>query len=80
MRSKIVSALAAVALTAAPTIAAAQTAAAPAPAEETVEGSALRGEGGGVGQILPLLAIVAIVFLIRELVKDRDLGEVPRSP
>jgi hypothetical protein len=79
MSSKFVSALAAVALTAAPTIAAAQSAA-PAPAQESVEGSELRG-GGGVGQVLPLFIIIAIVLLIREIVKDRDLGrEDPRSP
>jgi hypothetical protein len=73
---RIVSALAAVALVAAPTIAAAQVA----PAPETVEGSELRGEGG-VGQILPILAIIAIIFLIREIVKDRDIGlDNPASP
>jgi hypothetical protein len=76
MSSKFVSALAAVALMAAPTIAAAQSAA-PAPAQESVEGSEL----SGAGQVLPLFIIIAIVLLIREIVKDRDLGrEDPRSP
>lgn len=75
---KFISALAAAALVAAPTVAAAQMS----PAPETVEGSELRdSENGGVGQILPLLAIIAIVFLIRELVKDRDIGfDDPISP
>lgn len=75
---KFISALAAAALVAAPTMASAQMS----PAPETVEGSELRdSENGGVGQILPLLAIIAIVFLIRELVKDRDIGkDNPVSP
>ncbi|HEX8643634.1 MAG TPA: hypothetical protein VF702_06945 [Allosphingosinicella sp.] len=79
---KFVSAFAAFALMAAPTMAAAQTQAPLAPAEESLEGSSLRdGDDGGVGQILPIIAIIAIVFLIRELVKDRNLGEQdPRSP
>lgn len=79
MSSKFVSALAAVALMAAPTIAAAQSVA-PAPAPESLEGSELR-DSGGVGQVLPLFVIIAIVLLIREIVKDRDLSrQDPRSP
>lgn len=74
---KFVTALTAMSLAAAPTVASAQVAA-PAPAEETVEGSQL-GESG-VGQVLPVFVIIAIVLLIREIVKDRDLGEPPISP
>lgn len=73
---KFMSAIAAVALMASSSMAAAQVA----PAPETVEGSELRGEGSGIGQIFPLIAIIAIVFLIREIVKDRDIGENPISP
>ena len=73
---KFMSAIAAVALMASSSMAAAQVA----PAPEAVEGSELRGEGSGVGQIFPLIAIIAIVFLIREIVKDRDIGENPISP
>jgi len=79
---KFVSAFAAVALIAAPTMAAAQSVQAPlAPAAETVEGSEMRDGDSGVGQLLPLIIIIALVFLIREIVKDRDIGERdPRSP
>lgn len=79
MRSKIMSAFVAASLVAAPTVAAAQSAAQPlAPASENVEGSEMR---GGVGQVLPLFAIIAIVLLIREIVKDRDIGrDNPVSP
>ena len=77
---KIVAALAAAALVAAPTMGVAQTAAqAPAPAAETVDGSELRG-GNGFGQVLPLLFIIALVLLIREIVKDRDVGDDAISP
>jgi hypothetical protein len=72
----IVTALAAVSLATAPAMAAAQ----PAPAQETVEGSQLGEDDSGVGQILPLFVIAAIVLLIRELVKDDDSGDPPISP
>ena len=71
-------ALAAVSLATAPTVAAAQSAAPLAPAEETVEGSQLG--DSGVGQVLPLFVIIAIVMLIREIVKDDDSGDPPVSP
>jgi hypothetical protein len=72
MRSKLISALAAVSLMAAPTMAVAQND----PDVETEE----ERRGGGFGQVLPLLVIIAIVFLIREIVKDRDIGAEPISP
>ena len=80
---KLLPAIAAAALTVSPTLAVAQSATiAPAqlaPAEETVEGSELRGLRGGF--IIPLLAIAAIVLGILaatgNLEKDRD---TPRSP
>ena len=75
--NKFLSALTAVAMMAAPTMAAAQSVQ---PAAEAVEGSQLRDDEGGIGTILPLIAIIAIVFLIRELVKDRDIGNNPVSP
>lgn len=75
---KIVTALAAVSLATAPTLAAAQTTAPLAPADETVEGSQLG--DSGVGQILPIFVIIAIVMLIREIVKDDDSGDPPISP
>jgi hypothetical protein len=62
---------------AAPTMAAAQSVQ---PAAETVQGSQLRDDEGGIGTILPIIAIIAIVFLIRELVKDRNIGSNPVSP
>lgn len=55
----ILTATAAVALMAAPTVAAAQTAPAPAPTTERVEGDAVFGQGGF---IIPLLAVAAIVL------------------
>ena len=69
---KVVTAASAVALMAAPTVAAAQTAA-PAPASETVEGSELRG-----GFIIPLIAIVAIILGI--LAATHDDSDPPHSP
>lgn len=75
---KLVTAMAAVSLITAPTMAVGQTAAPLAPAEETVEGSQLG--DSGVGQILPLFVIAAIVLLIREIVKDSDSGDPPISP
>lgn len=76
---KFVAALAAVSLAAAPTVASAQVGAPLAPAEERVEGSRLDGESG-FNQIIPILIIVAIVLLARELVKDRDSADPPISP
>jgi|GEM_PF-3190440 len=75
---KFVAATAAVSLATAPAMAVAQSTAPLAPAEETVEGNQL-GESG-VGQILPVFVIVAIVLLIRQLVKDSDSGDPPISP
>lgn len=75
---KFVTAMAAVSLATAPTMAAAQATAPLAPAGETVEGSQLG--DSGVGQILPLFVIAAIVLIIRELVKDDDSGDPPISP
>ena len=80
---KLLAGVAAAALTVSPTLAVAQSATiAPAklaPAEETVEGSELRGLRGGF--IIPLLAIAAIVLGILaatgNLENDRD---TPRSP
>jgi len=78
MRSKLMSAFVAASLVAAPTVAAAQSAAPLAPASENVEGSEMR---GGVGQVLPVFVIIAIVLLIREIIKDRDIGrDNPKSP
>ena len=74
---KLVTVLAAASLVAGPTMASAQSAAPLAPAEETVEGSAL---DEGAGQLLPLVVIILIVLLARELVKDRDSGDPPVSP
>jgi hypothetical protein len=68
---KVITAASAVALMAAPTVAAAQTAVEP--AGETVEGSELRG-----GFIIPLIAIVAIILGI--LAATHDDGDPPESP
>lgn len=54
---KVVTAVSAAALMAAPTIVTAQTAAPVEPASETVEGSELRG-----GFIIPLIALIAIIL------------------
>ena len=77
---KLATALAAVSLAVAPTMAAAQATAPLAPAGETVEGSQLGEDDSGIGQILPLFVIAAIVLIIRELVKDDDSGDPPISP
>lgn len=72
MRDKILSAVAAIALAASPTVAAAQAAhVAPAPATEKVEGSEIRG-----GFILPLIAIIGIIIAIILLTDDNK----PKSP
>jgi glycerol uptake facilitator-like aquaporin len=69
----LITATAAVALMAAPTVAAAQSVEV-APASETVsEGSELRG-----GFIIPLIAIVAIILGILAAVHDDD--DPPKSP
>ena len=72
----IIAATAAVAFMAAPTVAAAQTAPAEvAPATETVnEGSQLRG-----GFIIPLIAIIAIILGLLELINDDD-ANLPKTP
>lgn len=69
---KAITAVSAVALLAAPTIAAAQTAPVE-PATESVEGSELRG-----GFIIPLIALVAIILGI--LAATQDDGDRPTSP
>ena len=70
----LVTAAAAVALMAAPTVAAAQSVEV-APASETVnEGSELRG-----GFIIPLIAIVAIILGILAATNDDD-DDLPESP
>lgn len=69
---KVVTAASAVALMAAPTVAAAQTTAVE-PANETVEGSELRG-----GFIIPLIAIVAIILGI--LAATHEDEDPPHSP
>lgn len=78
---KIVTGLTAAALVAAPTMVAAQTAAPElAPAGESVEGSELDGDTGGIGTIFPIVLIAAIVLAIRELVKSDDPGDDAVSP
>ena len=69
---KVVTAASAVALMAAPTVAAAQTAAVE-PASETVAGSELRG-----GFIIPLIAIVAIILGILAAIHEDE--DPPHSP
>jgi hypothetical protein len=69
----IIAATAAVALMAAPTVAAAQTEVAPA-TESIEEGSQLRG-----GFIIPLIAIIAIILGILELINDDD-HNLPKTP
>ena len=70
----LIAATAAVALMAAPTVAAAQSVEV-APASETVsEGSELRG-----GFIIPLIAIVAIILGILAATHDDD-DDLPKSP
>lgn len=69
---KAITAVSAVALLTAPTIAAAQTAPVE-PASESVEGSELRG-----GFIIPLIAIIAIILGI--LAATQDSGDRPTSP
>lgn len=73
---KVVTAASAVALMAAPTVAAAQTTAVE-PASETVEGSELRG-----GFIIPLIALIAIILGICAAtdVCGGDDDEPPHSP
>ncbi|HEX9932519.1 MAG TPA: hypothetical protein VGB08_06705 [Allosphingosinicella sp.] len=69
---KVVTAASALALMAAPTVAAAQSAPVE-PAGETVEGSELRG-----GFIIPLIAIVAIILGILAAMHDDE--DPPHSP
>jgi Na+/H+ antiporter NhaC len=76
VRSKLISAAAALALTAGPAAAAANTpppaVQAPAPAAEKVEGSELHS-----GFILPLLTIIAVIIAVLLLTKNDDK---PNSP
>jgi hypothetical protein len=76
LRSKLISAAAALALAAGPAAAAARTPPpaiqAPVPAAETVEGSEIRG-----GFILPLLVIIAVIIAVLLLTKNDDK---PHSP
>jgi len=73
----LIAATAAVALMASPTVAVAQSAAAQtaqlAPADESVEGSELRG-----GFIIPLIAIIAIILGILAATNNDD--DLPTSP
>ena len=71
----LIAAASAVALSVAPTVAAAQTAAPTelAPAAETVEGSELRG-----GFVIPLIAIIAIILGILAAIHDDE--DPPKSP
>ncbi len=71
----LVAAATAVALSAAPTVAAAQmiTPTQLAPADESVDGSELRG-----GFIIPGLAIILIIIAIVIIVEDED--DLPTSP
>jgi hypothetical protein len=73
---KVITAISAVAMMAAPTIATAQTAAVE-PASETVEGSELRG-----GFIIPLMALIAIILGLCAAtnVCGGDDGDLPHSP
>lgn len=77
MVKRIFTAAAAAALAVAPTVASAQQAApaVPAPAQESVEGSQIRG-----GFILPLVLVVALAVLIYLLTHDDEDGGVPVSP
>ena len=74
---KVVTAAAAAALIAAPTVAAAQTAAPVEPASESVEGSELRG-----GFIIPLIALIAIILGLCAATQTcgGDDGDPPHSP
>ena len=75
---KVVTAVSAVALIAAPTIAVAQTAAPVEPASESVEGSELRG-----GFIIPLIALIAIILGLcaaTEICGADDDDDLPHSP
>jgi hypothetical protein len=74
---KFVTAFAALSLVTAPTMAAAQIE--PGTDEPRVDSDDDDG-GSGIGQVLPLLVIIAIVFLVREIVKDSDGGDPPISP
>ena len=70
-----IAAATAVALSVAPTVAAAQTAPTEvAPAAERVDGSELRG-----GFIIPLIAIIAIILGVMAAVHEDD-DELPTSP
>jgi hypothetical protein len=69
---KMITAVSAVAMMAAPTIAAAQTAAVE-PSSESVEGSELRG-----GFIIPLIALIAIILGI--LAATQSENDAPHSP
>jgi len=71
--NKVITAAATVALMAAPTVAAAQSAAIE-PAGESVEGSELRG-----GFIIPLIALIAIILGILAATHGED-NDPPTSP
>ena len=76
MFNKALAAVAALSLTASPVLAQSQaTVSAPAPAEETVEGSEMRG-----GFILPGIAIVAIIIAILALTDTWPFDDEPESP
>ena len=74
---KVVTAVTAAALMAAPTVVTAQTAAPIEPASETVEGSELRG-----GWIIPLIALIAIILGICAATNicGADDDDPPHSP
>jgi hypothetical protein len=78
---KLLVAATAIAMTAAPAIASAQQAAAPArasevqPASEQVEGDALRGKG----YILPLIVVIGIIAALYLMIDDHEV-DLPVSP
>lgn len=73
---KLVTALTAVSLAVAPTVATAQVEPPPPDVESDGDGE----DRSGIGQILPLFVIASIVLIIREIVKDNDSGDPPLSP
>ena len=73
--NRLIAATAAVALMAAPTVAAAQSAEVAPATESVTEGSELRG-----GFIIPLIAIVAIILGILAATQGDDDDDLPTSP
>ena len=73
--NKLVAAVAALALAAAPTAALAQSSTPVVPASETVEGSELNGGTDALGLVVVIVIVIAVYFLAR----DTD-PELPDSP